>query len=842
YNSYRLALVTVTDGVSKFVKNVLFSDNNASEIESSLVNITTGGGGSAPEPTDLALDMVLDGGMGEFRINSTKMVILVTDALPSGDDDFYNLQDWDNVQLITSKAVTKGVMVNTFLTSSIEPPIEINGFPTTSYIMNYYATQTGGNYSFNSLGKDISSSIIDNISKTSCEETSKCYPIPDKVGKFGYWESVDNYPDNEDLYNSNNLLINPNDVPLSIKAEFEEYFTNGQSDGYYNLKSETDFRCTPIRHYRFPDFCVSPFMSDTSNGVFQDSYIYPIGVTIDEEVVNFFLDVAVQNNLITQEQRDKLDKFEIFRGDRTLHKGIIAKGLAYDMYKYNESDESTDILYPNYPYNDLGEDDLHYTSKDRNSLIQHPFGGVSNNRFTFHSPDTHFHKPTLPSEIKVEAYQFGDSKGQFVQVDEHSKWVILTQEAYDVATILATAEVLAEIAVRYGDFQVQNAIAGDRVYEEMEYGKVGRETKTTEDFNAGIVGNLSWSVAGTVNGGSITGTPQTLPDGTVLQPGKVRSTDQENETTGKAEENYDDYGGNVNTNNGTQSNPTTGFVSIDPSISRTETTDGNKGTKGTDVNVDKLSTLEKIFVIASIIGTSFNKLGQYRYEWLKIFKDNGQPENFAFYYTSEGWYNKAICNPTEGDMIRGISAKRYLKPGRHRINEINATDALKINNVNRESSVFLSFGDNYNINYPAFYTGIDNSRFESSDVGVGNGIDIDLGQTDDDGNDLFNFSYDARSPEVIADIASPYISLKDYVPNQYGEVESIKWIPTGFCGHLDGGSTCPRIFGGDIFISRFSLKRKIPLFLTTAINLANLTPFNYYPYRNIGHPVYYCDY
>ena len=639
-----------------------------------------------------------------------------------------------------------------------------------------------------------------------------CTPVPYEYGKFGYWQSEETYPDNDELYNSSNLIINKNKIPNSIRVEFEEYFSEGENEDNYVLKSNLDLKCQPIRHYRFPDSCVSPFMNEEDLGRFKDSYIYPIGVTIDMEVLNSFLDIAVDNNLITQEQRDKLDKFEIFRGDRTLHKGVIAKGLAYDMYKYNESDTQTDILYSNYPYNDLGEDDLHYTNKDRNALIQHPYGGTSNNRFTFHSPDMHFHKPTLPSEVKLEGYQFGDSRGQFVQVEGHSKWVILSKQAYSIATTLAVTEAVFELMIKYGDFQVQNAIAGDRVTDGYYKGKVKTKTDLTTQGSYGVV-------TGEFTVG--TGTIQTSPGS-----GSIK---------GEESSNHDNYGDNLTINNGIKETPLT------PGTNPTVTGDGLRYAEA-DVNVDRVSFFERALVYAGMLNNTFSKIGQYRYEWLKIFKENGQPENFAFYYVSEGLYNKFLCNGDEGNMIRGLAAKKYLKPGRYRVNETHATDALKINHVNRESAVFMSFGEGHNINYNTSYIGHDNSRFESSDIGVGNGIELDLGDSDDNGNQLFNFTYDSRSPEVTANIASPYMSMKDYLPGQYGEIDSIKWIPTGYCGSLETAGNCLTIYGGDIFISRFSLKRKLPLFLVTALDLADLTPFNYYPYRNIAHTKYYVDY
>ena len=612
-----------------------------------------------------------------------------------------------------------------------------------------------------------------------------CDPVPYKVGNFGYSESTEKYPINSQLYDASTLRINKYNIPVSIKTKFESYYTLGSSGSYYNLNNNTNFVDKNIRHFKFPDFNISPFMSTTDIGDFSESIVYPIGITIDEDVINFFLDVAVDSNLITSEQRDKIDKFEILRGDRTLHKSIIAKGLTYDMYKYDE--EGKDVYYPNYPYNDLGDDDLNYLDSGRSTLLKHPYNGDSNNRFTFHSPDIHFYKPTIPTEVKFEAYQVGKSRGKFVEVEGHSKWVILTDEAFSKATSLAVAEMIAEFAVNYGDFMVQNAVAGDRVLDYREWGKVRHEINITNENTGGF------GIQGTY----------------VNSYGSL-----DFEETGSKDDNIDNYGDRAMIDNGSNLDPI-GLSLSDtaPSIDRSNDTNGDKGIDVVDVNVDKVSTASKLFTIIGMLNSTFSKFGQYRYEWLKIFKDNGQPENFGFYYTSEGYYNYAKPLNKRGDILRGLKQKKYINAGRAIINE--SGSSVKINNVDRESSLYMSFGDNYNITYDNSYKTIDNSRFDSENY---------------------------NDEEIEKDISSYYASLKNYVPNQYGDIESIKWVTTGHCGDLKNGNTCNTIFGGDIFISRFSLKRKIPLFLANATDLADLTPFNYYNYRNIGYTKYYADY
>ncbi|AGO49455.1 structural protein [Cellulophaga phage phi4:1] len=539
-----------------------------------------------------------------------------------------------------------------------------------------------------------------------------CSLIPSKFGSFAYWESTEEYPDNPELYDSSNLVITEEDIPSSIREDFESKFTSYSSNGTYKLKGSTNLTCTPIRHFKFPDNAVSPFIYNSNQVGFSSAIIYPLGVTIDETVINAFLDLAVKNNLVTQEQRDSIVSYEIFRGDRSIDKSIIAKGLMYDMYEYEEKNKT--ILYSNYPYNDLGEDILNYKDSNRNSLIPHPYGGSKNHNFTLHTPETDYQRPTLPTELKVESYMFGKSRGATDEVEDHPKWVILGSEATKLASKLATAETLSEAALN-----VASAYSGNNLF----------------------------------------------------------------------------FGG--------------------------------LATGGTFAGIIFASIAAGFQVFDSILF----KYGRYKYEWLKTFRNLGTPQNFANYYSSVGDYNYIKNIQTEGNLLRSINVGKYLKDGKKiLIDNVNAEE-IQINNIKREDSVFLSFGKDYPLNYSSEYQNYDNNKDNQSQASRFYSSETNNCQT-------------GRSEEAIRNIASPYVALKNYLPAQYGPIDSVKWLSTSYKGDLlRPKNTCLPIFGGDVFISRHSLKRKMPLFLRDAFDLESLIPFNYKFYGNIGEePRYFCNY
>lgn len=95
-NNYRFALVTVNEdsgGPSVIEKPVLFSTNNEAELLTGLNAVVVSGGANPPEPTDVAIGYILensDNYVGNFRTGVVKIIVLMTDALPSGGNDAYD--------------------------------------------------------------------------------------------------------------------------------------------------------------------------------------------------------------------------------------------------------------------------------------------------------------------------------------------------------------------------------------------------------------------------------------------------------------------------------------------------------------------------------------------------------------------------------------------------------------------------------------------------------------------------------------------------------------------------------------------------------------------------------
>lgn len=548
-------------------------------------------------------------------------------------------------------------------------------------------------------------------------KVDECDPQPYTKGMFAFWESTETYPDNEQLYNSSNLIIEPSDLQNISEYKqllFEDFYTNGTTGSAYNLKESTDFRCKNIRHPKFPDNTISPFIyNDIDSKDFTESTILPLGINIDDNTVRTMLSVALKNNLITIKEFNNIEGYEILKGDNSISKSIIANGLGFDYFKYNKG--GTEWWYSNYPLNDLGKDKFNLTAKGLDN-IQHPFNGESNFMYSFLSPDLFLTKPALPTEVVLSGYQFGTSNLRTLEVEDHPQWVILGRKTYRTAFLLAGLEAALEVAI-----------------------------KTTEFITQGGAGNL-WVVGG------------------------VGST-----------------GGNA----------------IGAGI----------------------STGATAFYVATAIASQFTKIGNYRYQWLKIFEDLGKTDNFANYQLSIGNYNKFLVNSKSDDYVRGLPIKKYLKDTLYNIVDENDAKTYHINAKKREYSVFLSTGKNYRFNYEEDYIKYDNNKVnptQSSKV-LSSELNKDL-----------NTSY-------FRNAASPYFTLRNYIPDQWGKVDSIRWLTTNNIFNIDESTDCKPIFGGTVSISRFSWIRKVPFFDRTAMKLPNRIGYEYSNSGNIGFPRFYCD-
>lgn len=140
-NNYRLALLSVTESFGNLVQNevkTLFALNNILQFQTALNTLTAAGGALMPEPTDIGIKQILDGEAGAFRNGVRKVIIMITDALPSGNNDAYGPDDLAFVTAISEQAADDNVVIYPIAVAAA------SFTPQISVIHDIYADTTGG--------------------------------------------------------------------------------------------------------------------------------------------------------------------------------------------------------------------------------------------------------------------------------------------------------------------------------------------------------------------------------------------------------------------------------------------------------------------------------------------------------------------------------------------------------------------------------------------------------------------------------------------------------------------------------------------------------------------------
>ena len=230
--------------------------------------------------------------------------------------------------------------------------------------------------------------------------------------------------------------------------------------------------------------------------------------------------------------------------------------------------------------------------------------------------------------------------------------------------------------------------------------------------------------------------------------------------------------------------------------------------------------------ILAIVSANFGAPGlilNHYYEWLDVLTKFAPFKNYAWYFTSVGNYSDySTTSLIDGNTRRNIFSSEYLKQGIYNVKEqTGGTEVFnKFNNIKRESGIYINIKDN---NFAA--TSLwDNSRWFPGDSSTDCG---DLG-----------YKY--------KDISSYYGSIKNYLSSQYGQINQIDYIDTGYNGTIDWNNTqdttCDTIFGGDTYICRDWFRRQHSYFLSDAVGYQPNSDIVYSELSNVANPKFFMNY
>jgi len=400
--------------------------------------------------------------------------------------------------------------------------------------------------------------------------------------------------------------------------------------------------------------------------------------------------------------------------------------------------------------------------------------------FSFNSPETAFVKPYLGTGVYTRIYkeQYGVATGAYEIPYKHPKEKLITDFAFTIAGLAGLGIALLSITGKYTT--------------ETETRDLDQRTVPAQTLS----GNL---VHGTVTSGS----------GTTGSSGQM-GTVQNSWTTPDWEK------ATIVSREGTAAS-----LLADQVISNTNAI---FSTSTTTTGAAQGSTL-----VAILNGIALATVGYYYFyqateQVLEIIYKIISYRNYVLQYNSHGFYNThgqvlntnvpIGTNPSFNRVITRGGLK-YIGTG---VQDFNAS--YRINNLFRGKYVCVNLDNNSTL----------------PDI---TGVNADVSKINVNPDYPFNIKN--------TKIASYYGALKLDYENQYGQLSSVVQIPTNSCVY----NTTPElnithftepIFGGDVYINRYTDKNPYFFFNTWLINEPDGTEYNYRNYVNGPEPTYWANF
>jgi hypothetical protein len=597
--------------------------------------------------------------------------------------------------------------------------------------------------------------------------SNAAYKGPYQFGQFAYWESIEEYPCNADVWG--------------------------------------DLAGQKIRHHKFPDVNISPIyegktFTSSQAMVMGNDAVFPIGVKLDpQQILNL-----IQVSNLTDDQKADIVGFKIVRGDRSVNKSIVAKGMLRNVGEYAREEQS--FYFPNYPYNDLNEDpfltttnnayesecepfDVYITSLGTNPIDGSPLARVQyysceNNKIVY-KDYTSIQDDVICAVGKPSIIIGGGEVG-------YANYDVYTLDDYLFATFTASYDdrFLGPTVRSVGDTEVTvEVVAGTAVICTADCAT--SQIRLIREVRSGVDCGGTTLLDGFTNENryrQIFNSPETSFGQPFLAD--ILKLESVMFGTGKAH-----------------------FVEVrDNAKYKLLSEAAQKAALDSSARLGGITTPFS----ATAMFTAYQS-------YLTIYINGITRRNYAYSFNSIGDYNYGVGVPdNQGIKQRELDIARYLIPGVQAVG-----DDLPINNWNRESSVFMKTNiDTTALPYPDkspnMLSGItsivsDRSRFTISEIG--------------------NCSTPAKEEPI--QIVSYYASLKNSVVNQWGQIYSYETIDTGYQYIINSPNSSTTVFGGDTFISRFAYKTKLPFFIDNRVNAPDDSDIFYDEIGNVAYPRYW---
>lgn len=178
----------------------------------------------------------------------------------------------------------------------------------------------------------------------------------------------------------------------------------------------------------------------------------------------------------------------------------------------------------------------------------------------------------------------------------------------------------------------------------------------------------------------------------------------------------------------------------------------------------------------------------------------------------------SVCNYENFTPTKTGTKRRYIEDVSYLYPTMQQFGNITVNNFRRESSVIIKLAK-----------------------------PLDFVKTKDTSRRTMSEANACASKSYTGVASSYYAAIKQDRPSQYGQVQNIRWINTGYCNYIEdyrnpkNSYNTGIILGGDTFIGKFSLKRKMHYFNQSAFNENEDFEFDYRKYQNLPYARYWMD-
>jgi hypothetical protein len=224
-----------------------------------------------------------------------------------------------------------------------------------------------------------------------------------------------------------------------------------------------------------------------------------------------------------------------------------------------------------------------------------------------------------------------------------------------------------------------------------------------------------------------------------------------------------------------------------------------------------------LFSLPDFIGNAI-KLGE---EYSDIVTNVAEWQDYAIQYDSACLFLSSVSRTTQQGRRRLAQNNTYLGDG---LNIFPNQSSVYINNFKKPEGVLLD------LSMPLI-------------SGITNFTDVSI--------DIFSPSGTTLNQTFNREAAVYYTASKRFINNQYGSLDSFKYINTNYeqsipelppfiTGAIYYETENP-VFGGDCFINKFSVNQPQPFFTNYALNVPDGTIWDYRNYRNLAYPTYWLN-